>query len=115
LFSTADDQESDWCNRIQSLNRRAIVEPAVCEKVSDIESKGRDVVKQALDRVGCWFVPTNRRDCDDKRFRPTEDESSEVPMALAGAIAWFRVAEFSVIGAWTAVVMDIDEIKIDDP
>ena len=36
-------------------------------------------------------------------------------MALAGAIAWFRVAEFSVISVWTAVVVGIDEIETGVP
>jgi len=36
-------------------------------------------------------------------------------MALRGAIAWFRVAEFASRSVWTAVVMDINEIEADDP
>ncbi|WP_435183471.1 hypothetical protein, partial [Halobellus sp. EA9] len=53
--------------------------------------------------------------CDDKWFSSTEDESSEVAMALAGAIAGFRVAEFASVSVWTTVVMDIDEVEADDP
>ncbi|WP_435183047.1 hypothetical protein, partial [Halobellus sp. EA9] len=53
--------------------------------------------------------------CDDKWFSSTEDESSEVAMALAGAIAWFGVAEFPGISVRTAVVVDIDEVEADDP
>jgi len=36
-------------------------------------------------------------------------------MALGGAIAWFRVAEFPFLCVWTAVLADINEIKTDDP
>jgi hypothetical protein len=36
-------------------------------------------------------------------------------MALAGAIAGFRVTKLSVIGVWTAVIVDIDEVEADDP
>ena len=36
-------------------------------------------------------------------------------MALGGAIAGFRVAEFASVRVWTTVVMDIDEVKADDP
>lgn len=37
-------------------------------------------------------------------------------MALGGAIAWFRVAEFARLSVWTiVVVVDIDEVKADDP
>jgi len=73
------------------------------------------VVEQSLDRVALWLVTTNRCDRDGERFGSTEDESSEVAMALRGAIAWFRVAEFASHSVWTAVVMDINEIEADDP
>lgn len=36
-------------------------------------------------------------------------------MVLGGAIAGFRVTEFASFGVWTAVVVDIDEVKADDP
>jgi hypothetical protein len=36
-------------------------------------------------------------------------------MALAGAIAGFRVTKLSVIGVRTAVIVDIDEVEADDP
>jgi|AntRauTorcE11897_2_1112592.scaffolds.fasta_scaffold70622_1 hypothetical protein len=36
-------------------------------------------------------------------------------MALGGAIAWFRVAEFPFLSVWTAVIVDINEVEADDP
>ncbi|ELY55794.1 hypothetical protein C492_15091 [Natronococcus jeotgali DSM 18795] len=73
------------------------------------------MVEQSLDCVALWFVTSNGCDCDDERFGLTEDESSKVAMALGGAIARLRVTEFSIIGVWAAVIMDIDEVEADDP
>jgi len=73
------------------------------------------VIEQSLDRVAFRFITADRRDCDDECFRSTEDEYSKVAMALRGAIAWFRMAEFASASVWTAVVVDIDEVEADDP
>jgi hypothetical protein len=81
-LTASDNRENDRCNLTQPLDARTAVEPAVTEETSDIEGKCRDVVEQSLDRVACWFVSTNSSDRYDERFRPTEDESSEVAMAL---------------------------------
>jgi len=35
-------------------------------------------------------------------------------MALAGALAGFRVIEFASVSVWTTVVVDIDEVEADD-
>jgi len=115
LLSTPDDWESDWCNRTQSLDRRTVVEPAISEEPSNIERQGRDQVEQPLDRVALWFISADSSDSDNERLGPTEDESNEVAMTLGGAIAGDRVTEFSRLGVWTAVVVDTDEVKADDP
>jgi hypothetical protein len=73
------------------------------------------VVEQSLDRVAFRLITTDGRDCDDEWFRSTENESCEVAMALAGAIAGFRVIEFVGLSVWTAMVVNIDEVEADDP
>ncbi|WP_050022809.1 hypothetical protein [Halorubrum saccharovorum] len=73
------------------------------------------MVEQSPDCVAFRFITTDRGDCDDEWFGSTEDESGEVAMALAGAIAWFGVAEFASISVWTAVIVDIDKVEVDDP
>ncbi|WP_217563495.1 hypothetical protein [Halalkaliarchaeum desulfuricum] len=87
----------------------------VGEETSHGERQSRDVVEQSLDRVAFRFITTDWRDCNDEWFGSTEDESDEVAMALGGSIAGFRVAEFTSLSVWTAVVVDIDEVEADDP
>ena len=36
-------------------------------------------------------------------------------MAFAGTIAGVRVAEFTSVSVWTAMVVDIDEVEADNP
>lgn len=55
------------------------------------------MVEQALDCVACRYVTPDGRRCNDKRVRPTEDEFSDVALALGDAIAGFRATEFSII------------------
>ncbi|WP_254840958.1 hypothetical protein [Natronomonas marina] len=87
----------------------------VIEQTSDVVWEGRDVIELSLDRVAFRFISMNGRYCGDECFRTTEDQSGEVAMALSGAIAGFREVEFSGLSVWTAVVIHIDEVKLDDP
>ncbi|WP_424005531.1 hypothetical protein ACOZ4I_19385 (plasmid) [Haloarcula salina] len=73
------------------------------------------MVEQSLDRVAFRFITTDGCDCDNEWLGSTKDESSEVAMALRGPIAGFRVAEFTSVSVWTAVVVDVDEVESDDP
>ncbi|MFC4987856.1 hypothetical protein [Saliphagus infecundisoli] len=73
------------------------------------------MVEHSLDRVALQFITPDGCDRDDEWFGSTENEPSEVAMALGGAIARLRVTEFASVSVWTAVIMDIDEVEADDP
>jgi hypothetical protein len=114
-LTASNDRENHRRSLTQPLDTRTVVETAVTEETSDIEGKCCDVVEQSLDRVALRFVSTNSSDSDDERFRPTENESSEVAMALGGAIAGRCVTEFTGRAVGTAVVVKVDEVEADDP
>jgi len=53
-------------------------------------------------------------DRDDERFGSTENEASEVAMALRGAIDGFACRR-SPVSVWIAVIVDLTEVEADDP